>query len=825
MYEVNVINNVRDPNNNHMISNNFTSPAAVIEPLNPYNNYTVKVRAYTSVGPGEFSEVIQFSTQADEPKKPNNISTISNNSTTLLVMWETPNEFTGPTSYIATANDQISLNSSNCTTYGFNANQCLIKDLKAYTNYTVKVITKTGVWEAVSDSKTGRTDQSTPGQVTNLTLIPEDDVTKPRSLQVTWNEPLERNGILLAYYVLGTYMNDSRVVYRNRTDDSASSYIFQNISTGVYSVQVFAETIKGNGSSVTNTTIVQAGAPIKVIDETNGVLLMQPSNEQPPDKERQIAVQLPLNTFLCDNSNGDLKRWGVIVAQEGQANDKAFVGSLEDFEKKESQYKNWFNIKDMESIPPYIATPKGWKANCPNVNESNRRKRAISHSPTDAQFIVGDHGQCSGVKQDEYCNGQLQPGRSYRVKSFVCTDGGCTETEYSEPLSTVQRKLQDPDLTIPIAAGIASAVVVIAIVALTIFVLRRKQAACFSKDDESLTTHTPGEGIHLDKIEHTKKNHFRQGPVKLTDFPDAVERFHRDSDLLFADAYKMLKEKSPNHLMTAAEQQCCRPKNRYTNILPFDHSRVKLRPSDDIEGSDYINANYIPGYTSRREYIATQGPMQATFDDFWRMVWEQNVDTIVMLTKLMEKGRHKCDKYWPDLGEPVFYGDLVVSLQSESNLSDYTIMIFEIKMKEERKMVRHFSYLKWPDMGCPETPELLLEFVKAVKQYGNQVKNKPSTGPTIVHCSAGVGRTGTFIAVDYLLQHIRDHDEVDIFNLVLDMRNHRLNMVQTEDQYIYIHECLKAFITTDEEEEDEEEEAVYVNTGFGADEENIYVNA
>ncbi|XP_053398379.1 receptor-type tyrosine-protein phosphatase O-like [Mercenaria mercenaria] len=299
---------------------------------------------------------------------------------------------------------------------------------------------------------------------------------------------------------------------------------------------------------------------------------------------------------------------------------------------------------------------------------------------------------------------------------------------------------------------------------------------------------------------------------------------HKDEDLLFADAYKVLKEKSPSHPKTAAEQQCCRPKNRYTNILPFDHSRVKLRPSDDIEGSDYINANYIPGYNSRREYIATQGAMRATLDDFWRMIWEQNVDTIVMLTKLTENRRHKCDKYWPNLGEPVFYGDLVVSLQSESALSDYIIKIFEVKLKKERKMVRHFSYLKWPDMGCPETPELLLAFVKAVREYTNREK-KTTSGPTVVHCSAGVGRTGTFIAVDYLLQHIRDHDEVDIFNLVLEMRNHRLNMVQTEDQYIYIHECLKAFITTDKEEEDgNEDEHIYVNTAFRAQEENIYEN-
>ncbi|XP_060599175.1 tyrosine-protein phosphatase 10D-like [Ruditapes philippinarum] len=606
MYDVHV-NNIKD---NHLISNTSTSPAAVIKPLKPYSNYTVKVRAYTSIGPGNFSEVIQFSTEADAP-----------------------------------------------------------------------------------------------GRVTNLKLTPEVNVTKPRSLQVTWNEPLDKNGILIAYHILCTNLNDSRGVYKNRTDSNASSFFYPIVLTGVYRVKVYGETAEGNGSIVEKITVVQAGAPIKVINETNGVLLMQPSNEQPPDKEKQIAIQLPLKTFLCNTSSGELKRWGIVVAQDGQAN--------------------------------------------------------------------------------------------------------------------------DPDLTTPIAAGISSAVVVIASGALVIFFLRRKQILCFRKDDESLITNTPGVGIQLDKIEPTKKNQLsqkRHDPIKLSELSDVVERFHRDSDLLFAAAYKMLKETSPKHPMTAAEQQCCRPKNRYTNILPFDHSRVKLRPSDDIDGTDYINANYIPGYKSRREYIATQGPMPTTFNDFWRMVWEQNVDTIVMLTKLMENGRRKCDKYWPDLGEPVFYGDLVVSLQSESNMSDYIIKIFEVKTNAQRKMVRHFSYLKWPDMGCPETPELLLEFVKAVKQYGNR-EHESSNGPMIVHCSAGVGRTGTFIAVDYLLQHIKDHDEVDIFNLVLEMRNNRLNMVQTEDQYIYIHECIKSFITTQQEEEEEDDdEAIYVNTGFGANEENLYAN-
>ncbi|XP_052809524.1 receptor-type tyrosine-protein phosphatase O-like [Mya arenaria] len=312
------------------------------------------------------------------------------------------------------------------------------------------------------------------------------------------------------------------------------------------------------------------------------------------------------------------------------------------------------------------------------------------------------------------------------------------------------------------------------------------------------------------------KSHNRiQGPVKLTEFRAFVEEMHKYSDLLFADAYKNIKEPSPKHPCTVAKSRNCRAKNRYTNSIPYDHSRVKLRASDNVGGSDYINANYIPGYTSPREYIATQGPMQATFDDFWQMVWEQNVDTIVMLTKLVENGRIKCGKYWPDVKKPVYYGDMLVSVASESNLSDYMLRIFEIKLNGERRSVCQFAYLKWPDMGCPEFPEMLLEFVEAVKDHNKRQRGTRHRGPMVVHCSAGVGRTGTFIVVDHLLQHIRHHDDIDVYKFVLDMKNHRCNMVQTEDQFIFIHECLKACITSDRNYEDADEHMYEQLTNIG----------
>ncbi|XP_053398126.1 tyrosine-protein phosphatase 10D-like [Mercenaria mercenaria] len=652
------------------------------------------------------------------------------------------------------------------------------------------------------DIPTASTVSTTTTSVTSPTTSSDNSSTLAASATTTKETTTARPDTPTA----STVSTTTTSVTSPTTSSDNSSTLATSATTTKETVAV--ENSAGIGVPSLNTTRVQSGAPLMLVEETDSNLLIRPSPVEVPDKERQISVQLPLHDLLCNLFNGQPIRWGVIVVQDGNQNDVPFTGTLQGFKSRRlSVYKRCSQVKDDDSIPAYVATPLDWSPRCSPIVIGNRQNRStdLAHVMPYKDFVVGSQGECSGVPDDQYCNGELQPGRSYRVKAFVCNSKGCTETRYSNPIST------DPDLTIPIVAEASSAIVVLVVVVVIVCILKRKQMVCFAKDSErSPHTHRPDDDIHLDKIEPTKKNPFRPGPIKLSDFQDTVDKLHRDSDLLFADAYKLLKEKSPNHRRAAAEQQCCRPKNRYTNILAFDHSRVKLRPTVDMEGSDYINANYIPGYTSRREYIATQGPMQATFDDFWRMIWEQNVDTIVMLTKLMEEGRQKCDKYWPNLGEHVCYGDLVVSLQSESNLSDYTIKILEVKKKEERKMVRHFSYLKWPDMGCPETPKLLLEFVKAVRQYINREK-RTTSGPTVVHCSSGVGRTGTFIAVDYLLQHIRDHDDVDIFSLVLEMRNHRLNMVQTEDQYVYIHDCLKSFITTITEEDENGDKHVYVN--------------
>lgn len=238
----------------------------------------------------------------------------------------------------------------------------------------------------------------------------------------------------------------------------------------------------------------------------------------------------------------------------------------------------------------------------------------------------------------------------------------------------------------------------------------------------------------------------------------------------------------------AADLPTNRCKNRYTNILPYDFSRVQLVTTEEEDDADYINANYIPGYNSLQEYIATQGPLPDTRNDFWKMILQQKSQIIVMLTQCNEKRRIKCDHYWPFTAEPVSYGDITVEMVSEEEQSDWACRVFRVSHSADAQHVMHFNFTAWPDHGVPAAyaAESILQFVYMVRQKAAKTK-----GPITVHCSAGVGRTGTFIALDRLMQHIREHEFVDVLGLVGELRSYRMSMVQTEEQFIFLHHCVQ----------------------------------
>ncbi|GFW68871.1 tyrosine-protein phosphatase 10D [Trichonephila clavipes] len=364
---------------------------------------------------------------------------------------------------------------------------------------------------------------------------------------------------------------------------------------------------------------------------------------------------------------------------------------------------------------------------------------------------------------------------------------------------------------IGIIIGVALVLVIVSVFVVGTIVLRRKGKLDELSDrlgqGSTAPSIPPEQVLQLETCATIKT-------LNTQNFADHVRLMMTDSHLRFSQEFEALKKNSPKFPCTAAEMEENRPKNRWLNIFPYDHSRVKLLPLGDEPGSDFVNANYIPGYSSLREYIATQGPLANTVDDLWRMIWEQSVSMIVMLTQCVERGKNKCEQYWPDAGEAKHYGDMQVRTISESMLSSYIIRLFHVQLGSQERRVKQMHFTHWPDFGCPECPDDLINFISAVRDHLPRFK----PGPIIVHCSAGVGRTGTFISVDRLSQQLRNTEAIDIFGTVMELRHHRINMVQTEDQYIYIHLCIKQLVDDiNDPRQNEYDDAIYSNIGMEKD--------
>nr|KAF6269565.1 protein tyrosine phosphatase receptor type H [Myotis myotis] len=644
------------------------------------------------------------------------------------------------------------------------------------------------VWaerNGVSSSNETRTGATVPNAVTSLGV--QDQTTS--SITLSWTAPKGPDHPPYTYWASWTVEGGAATGTQNTSDTRVTVDAMQ--AGTLYTFIVWAER---NGVNSSNATCTGATAPNEVTalqkeTQTNNSIALR--WEAPADPRSQLYI-------YC-------VQWAGGGASQGEGDPQGHQ-----VDQIARTKETWYVVKGLEPGTPYNFSVWAERSNVAGSIQSLRASTypdpvtIISCTSISSGYGVSLTWTCplggyeafelqvgwQQVSRDNASCGRdvfvsdLQPAQSYAATVRTIWDG------LRAPAASVTCHTESAGV---IAGAIVGVLLFLTLVGLLIFFLRRykkslkEPALSFPKD------------------------------IPAADFADHVRKNEKDSNCGFAEEYQHLAMEGHGQSQTVASAPENSAKNRYRNVLPYDWSRVPLRSLGGAPGSDYINASFMPGLWSPREFIATQGPLPQTVGDFWRLVWEQQSHTLVMLTNCVELGRVKCEHYWPLDAQPCTHGHLQVTLEGEKVMENWTVRDLKLRHTQEQKTlsVRQFHYVAWPDHGVPHSPDPLLAFWKVLRQW---LDKTPEGGPPIVHCSAGVGRTGTLIALDVLLRQLECEGVVGPFSFVKKMRESRPLMVQTEAQYVFLHQCLLRFLQQSAPPPTQKNEAVYENLVFENDE-------
>ncbi|KAE8279052.1 Receptor-type tyrosine-protein phosphatase delta [Larimichthys crocea] len=725
-----------------------------IQSLIPNKTYYIKVLAYTSVGDGPLSPDLQIIAKTGVPSQPTDFKGEAKSETSILLSWIAPaqtgqeNQITGYELMYRKRDDKEEkrISFEPTTTY-------LLKDLKPFTTYTFRLAAR---------SKHG------VGAYTNEISAETPQTLFAKNFHV---KAAMKTSVLLTWEIPDTYnpAQPFTILYDNGQSVEVDGKLTQKLITGLQpeTQYSFLLTNRGNSAGGLQHRVSTMTAP--------DILRTKPYLIGKTNSDGMVTVELP----TVQTSERVRGYYIVVVPLKKQRTGKFF--------------KPWDNPDEMnleELLKEINRTSRGLRF---RRQAEPKAYIAAYYKDLPKEFTLGD-----GKIYGDFENKQLQNGQEYIF--FVLAVLEMSEnimyatSPYSDPVVSADidpQPIIDEEEGLIWVVGPVLAVVFIICIVIAILLYKRKRAESEARkgslpNSKEMPLHHPTDPVELRRLNFQTPGMASHPPIPIMDLADHLERLKANDNLKFSQEYESI---DPGQQFTweHSNLEVNKPKNRYANVIAYDHSRVLLSAIDGIPGSDYINANYIDGYRKQNAYIATQGSLPETFGEFWRMIWEQRSAIIVMMTKLEERSRVKCDQYWPTRGTET-YGLIQVTLLDTVELATYCVRTFALfkNGSSEKREVRQFQFTAWPDHGVPEHPTPFLAFLRRVKAC-----NPPDAGPMVVHCSAGVGRTGCFIVIDAMLERIKHEKTVDIYGHVTLMRAQRNYMVQTEDQYVFIHDALQ----------------------------------
>ncbi|XP_031995054.1 receptor-type tyrosine-protein phosphatase delta isoform X41 [Gorilla gorilla gorilla] len=743
--------------NNWMKHNVADSQITTIGNLVPQKTYSVKVLAFTSIGDGPLSSDIQVITQTGVPGQPLNFKAEPESETSILLSWTPPRSDT-IANYELVYKDGEHGEEQRITIEPGTSYR--LQGLKPNSLYYFRLAARSPQGLGASTAEiSARTMQSMFAKNFHVKAVMKT------SVLLSWEIPENYNSAM-PFKIL---YDDGKMV--EEVDGRATQKLIVNLKPEKsYS---FVLTNRGNSAGGLQHRVTAKTAP--------DVLRTKPAFIGKTNLDGMITVQLPEVP-----ANENIKGYYIIIVPLKKSRGKFIKPwespdemELDELLKEISRKRRSIRYGREVELKPYIAAH-------------------FDVLPT--EFTLGDDKHYGG-----FTNKQLQSGQEYvffvlavmeHAESMYAT------SPYSDPVVSMDldpQPITDEEEGLIWVVGPVLAVVFIICIVIAILLYKskpdRKRAESDSRkssipNSKEIPSHHPTDPVELRRLNFQTPGMASHPPIPILELADHIERLKANDNLKFSQEYESI---DPGQQFTweHSNLEVNKPKNRYANVIAYDHSRVLLSAIEGIPGSDYVNANYIDGYRKQNAYIATQGSLPETFGDFWRMIWEQRSATVVMMTKLEERSRVKCDQYWPSRGTET-HGLVQVTLLDTVELATYCVRTFALYKNgsSEKREVRQFQFTAWPDHGVPEHPTPFLAFLRRVKTC-----NPPDAGPMVVHCSAGVGRTGCFIVIDAMLERIKHEKTVDIYGHVTLMRAQRNYMVQTEDQYIFIHDALLEAVT------------------------------